>query len=273
MLTCALYFVPLCGSKQSSESYYRYQLGDVTIGRPIKLKQLRPSLLEAKHMSVRPTATVFARARAGVFVALLVAFCCLTANAQSGRRQVKPPPSAPVPTPTPEPTPKPSPKRDENEVNFLVAAGDRGSFRYAPFTFSDAARDGCATRLREKTALAVDVSPRELTRNDAIKKAKAGKTTYVVLVTLIEDTMSANSSGDIELEIDYVVFAPETAKVVASGRTYEASVRKGPVSVGRRGSTLPTYREASVRRAGEDAGERIAKSLHLSDPPPKKSTD
>ena len=220
-------------------------------------------------MSVRPTATVF-----GVFVALLVAFCCLSANAQSGRRQVKPPPSAPVPTPTPEPTPTPAPKRAENEFNFFVAAGDRGSFRYAPFTFSDAARDGCAERLKQKTALAVDVSPRELTRNDAIKKAKAGKTTYVVLVTLIEDTMSASSSGDIELEIDYVVFAPETAKVVASGRTYESSVRKGPVSVGRpRGSNLPAYRESLVRRAGEDAGERIAKSLHLSDPPPKKSTD
>ena len=219
-------------------------------------------------MRLRPTATVFA-----VFVALLVAFCCLTANAQSGRRSAKPPP-APVPTPTPEPTPTPTPKRDENSPNFLVATGDRGAFTIAPFTFYEAVRNGCADRLRDKTSFAVDVSQRELSRGEAIQKAKAGKTTYVVLLNLIEDRMTANSSGYYEYEIDYVVFAPETSKVVASGRTYENSMRKGPVSVGRpRGSTLPTYREQLLRRAGEDAADRILKSLHLGDPPPRKFTD
>ena len=220
-------------------------------------------------MRLRPTATVF-----GVSVALLVAFWCLTANAQSGRRQVKPPPVAPVQAPTPEPTPVPTPKRDENEMNFLVAAGERTAFDYAPITFSEAARNGCADRLRHRTSLAVDIAQREMTRGEAIKKAKAGKSTYVVLVSLVQDRMSAGSNGRYEFEIDYVVFAPGTAKVMASGRTYENSVRKGPVSVGRPpGSSLPTYRETLLRRAGEDAADRILKSLHLSDPPPRKSTD
>jgi len=210
----------------------------------------------------------------GVFVALLVVFCCLAANAQSGRRSAKPPPAAPVPTPTPEPTPKPTPKRDENAPNFLVATGDRGTFSTAPFTFYEAVRNGCADRLRDKTSSAVDVSQREMSRGEAIQKAKAGKTTYVVLLNLIEDRMSASSNGYVEFEVDYTVFAPETAKVVATGRTYENSMRKGPVSVGRpRGSTLPAYREQLLRRAGEDAGDRILKSLHLSDPPPTKTTD
>jgi hypothetical protein len=220
-------------------------------------------------MRLKPTATVF-----GVSVALLVAFCCLTANAQSGRRQTKPPPAAPVPTPTPEPTPIPTPKRDENEINFLVATGDRSAFTNAPFTFYEAARLGCADRLRDKTSLAVDVSQREMSRGEAIKKAKAGKSTYVVLISLVEERMSASSNGRYEFEVDYVVFAPGTAKVMANGRTYENSVRKGPVSVGRPpGTSLPTYREALLRRAGEDAADRILKSLHLSDPPPRKSTD
>ena len=65
-------------------------------------------------MRLRPTTTVF-----GVSLTLLVALCFVAANAQSGRRQAKPPAVAPVPTPTPEATPVPTPKRDENAVNFL----------------------------------------------------------------------------------------------------------------------------------------------------------
>ena len=221
-------------------------------------------------MRLKPTATVF-----GVSLALLIALCCVEANAQSGRRQAKPAPPAPVPSPAPEATPQPTPKRDENEINFLVASGDRGaSMSAAPLSFHDAATIGCADQLRKRTSLAVDVSRRELTRGEAIKRAKSGKTTYVVLVTLIEDRMSASRSGYIEFEVDYVVFAPETSKVVANGRTYEGSARKGPLVVGptSRRVTLPSYREGMLRRAGEEAADRILKSLHLSDPPPTKST-
>jgi hypothetical protein len=221
-------------------------------------------------MRLRVTVTLF-----GVSLALFAALCCLTANAQSGRRQAKPPAAAPVPTPTPEPTPKPTPKRDENEFNFLVASGDRTStYNTIPLTFYDAVTVGCADQLAKRTSWAVDVSRRELNRSEAIGRAKASKTTYVVLITLIEDRMTARSSGYVELEIEYVVFAPETAKVVATGRTYENSARKGPLSVPRPGgSTLPTYRESMLRRAGEDAADRIVKSLHLSDPPKTKSTE
>jgi hypothetical protein len=221
-------------------------------------------------MRLRLTGTVF-----GVSLALFAALCCLTANAQSGRRQAKPPAAAPVPTPTPEPSPKPTPKRDENEYSFLVATGDRAStFNSIPLTFYEAATVGCADQLAKRTLLAVDVSRREMNRSEAIGRAKSSRNTYVVLITLIEDRMAASSSGNVELEVDYVVFAPETAKVVATGRTYENSARRGPVSVGRpRGSTLPTYREALLRRAGEDAADRIVKSLHLSDPPKTKSTE
>jgi hypothetical protein len=218
-------------------------------------------------MRLRPTTVVF-----GVSLALLVAFCCLTANAQSGRRQAKPAPAAPVPSPTPEPTPSPTPKRNENDVNFLVASGDRG-FSAAPLQYSDAAVTGCADELRKRTSAAVDVSRHDLGRGEAIDKAKASKTTYVVLVTLVEDRYSATNSGYVEFEIEYVVFAPGTAKVVANGRTYEnKGAGKGPVSVGRRGSTLPTYREASFRRAGEEAADRILKSLHLDDLPKTNTT-
>jgi hypothetical protein len=152
----------------------------------------------------------------------------------------------------------------------MIGIGDRGaSFARYPLTYVEAAARGCADRLRKDSSANVDVSQREMSRGEAIEKAKAETNTYVVLITLIEDAMSAtNSSGYAELQVDYVVFAPSTAKVLATGRTYENSARRGPLVVPRTpGSTLPTYREQSLRRAGEDAGERILKALHLSSRP------
>lgn len=219
-------------------------------------------------MSLRPATTAF-----GVSLALLLVLCALAANAQSGRRQAKPPAVAPVPTPTPEPAASPKPKRDENAINFVVATSDRATtISRAPLTFHDAARDGCAEQLRKRTSLDVDVAQRDMTRGEAIAKAKAGKTTYVVLVSIIGDSFDADNSGYTdEFEVDYVVFAPGNAKVVASGRTYENSARKGPISVPRpRGATLPSYREAALRRAGQEAADRIVKSIHLSTPPSTK---
>jgi hypothetical protein len=177
-----------------------------------------------------------------------------------------------VPTPTPEATPKPAPKENKDETNFFVATGHRGaSVSRAPLSFHDAATNGCAEQLRKRTSLDVAVSLQEVSRGEAIDKAKAGKTTYVVLVSVIEDYTSASSSGYFEFEVDYVVFAPVTAKVMASGRTYESSTRKGPISVGRpKNVNLPSYREALLRRAGADAADRIVKALHLSDPRPGK---
>jgi hypothetical protein len=198
--------------------------------------------------------------------------CSLVAYGQSGRRQAKPPAAAPVPTPTPEPTPEPKAQKDENQISFIIAIGDRGTFVRYPLTYPEAAARGCAEHLRKRSSANVDLSQREMTRGEAIAKAKSEQNTYVVLITLIEDSMSASSSsGYVEIQVDYVVFAPGTAKVLTSGRTYENSTRRGPVVVPRTpGSTSPTYREQSLRRAGEDAAERILKALHLNSTPPTK---
>jgi hypothetical protein len=200
-----------------------------------------------------------------ITIVWVIALCCLSVQAQSGRRKVQPPPTAPVPAPTPEPTPKLKPKDDEQAITFLVSNGDRGTevLRY-PLSYQNAATHGCIERLRKRSSARIDTSQRDLSRGEAIKKAKEDKTTYVVLISLIEDRMSASSSGYPELQVDYVVFAPVTAKVVASGRTYENGRRAGPVIVGRsRGGTNSIYREQSLRRAGEDAADRILKALHM----------
>lgn len=112
-----------------------------------------------------------------------------------------------------------------------------------------------------------------MSRGEAIKKAKAETTTYVVLLRLVLDQMYARSYDD--LELDYVVFAPQTAKVITSGRTYLNINRKGPIVVGptSRGSSGALYREQLLKHAGEDAGARILKALNVDVVVPKASVN
>lgn len=200
-------------------------------------------------------------------LALLVVACALTVQAQSGRRQVKPPPAAPVPTPTPEPTPAPKETEKAPELLFFLGANRHFSNANLPYSYYDAALLGCADRLRTGSSAGVDVTDKDLSRGEAIKRAKSeGERSYVVHLTLDFDAM-ARSYDDLVLE--YVVFAPGTAKVVTNGRAYMNGRRAGPVVVGpgTRGGAL--YREELLRRTGEDAAERIIKALHLSVQVPK----
>jgi len=201
-----------------------------------------------------------------IAVKTLLLFICLaivgvgTTRSQSGRRQNKTPELAPVPTPTPEPTPQPKAKAKQSEYGFLIGA-DRSS-TYMNFYGSDydAVLLGCSERLRDGSAAFVDVSRQDMNRSDAIKKAKADKTTYVVLLSLQMAPMARSNN---EIEVEYVVFAPVTGKIATNGRTYPNGRRAGPVVVGP-SSTSGMYREQLLRIAGEDAGDRILKSLHLS---------
>ncbi|HET6861518.1 MAG TPA: hypothetical protein VFH91_00680 [Pyrinomonadaceae bacterium] len=184
----------------------------------------------------------------------------LTIQAQSGRRQNKTPELAPVPTPTPEPTPQAKSKPKDSDLGFFLGVDRSTTYMNFYGADYDAIIRGCGDKLRDGSSGFVDVASQDLNRSDAIKKAKAEKTTYVVLLSLQTSTMSSNSNNDIEVE--YVVFAPVTGKIVTSGRTYPGSRRAGPV-IGP-SSTSGLYRDQLLRMAGEDAGERILKSLHLS---------
>jgi hypothetical protein len=190
----------------------------------------------------------------------VLALCVFTAHAQSGRRQIKPEPAAPVPTPTPEPTPTPKNTEKKSELIFFVGADRSDSFATFPFTYYDAVVRGCANRLRSSSA-DVDMSNGSLNRGEAIKKAKADTKTYVVLLTLKYDSMARSSD---EMVLEFVVFTPGTAKVAVSGNSYPNSNRAGPISIPRGGgSTNAIYREQILKLAGEDVGNRILKSLHL----------
>ena len=205
------------------------------------------------------------KAESFVLFLLLVAICASVAHAQSGRRQPKPPPAAPIPTPTPEPTPQPKAQEEESDLGFIVGS-DRFGFDNYPIAYYEAAMQGCADRLRSGSSAAVSVAQGNMNRGEAIKKAKGETETYVVYLRLVLDGTYARSLDD--LEIEFVVFAPKTAKVVVNGTSYLNANRQGPIIVGpsSRGQTGALYREELIRRAGEDAGSRILKALHLDTP-------
>lgn len=202
-----------------------------------------------------------------ILALLMFAVCVLSVQAQSGRRKTPPPPAAPVPTPTPEPTPTPKKDQQEPELAFLVGTDRDTAPGQIPLHFHSAAQRGCADRLRSRSSAVVDASQRNMSRGEAIEKAKSSPNTYVVLLTLTYDVM-ARSYDDIQL--DFVVFAPVTSKVVITGRSYINSNRAGPVVVGPT-TRLPAgvFRESWLIEAGEDAADRILKKLKLGMPPPK----
>jgi len=200
-------------------------------------------------------------------VLLIFALCALSVQAQSGRRQTKPAPAAPIPTPTPEPTPIPKKEQEAEELIFLVGVDRDTAHPSIPLHFHTTAQRGCAERLRTRSSAEVDVASRDMNRSDAIQKAKASTNTYVVLLSLRLDSM-AQSYDD--LELDFVVFAPVTAKVVVTGRSLVTGNRAGPVVVGRT-SRMPggLFREQAVKQAGEDAADRIIKKVNSGRPIPK----
>src|SRR5687767_4500093 len=111
----------------------------------------------------------------------MVAVCAFAVQAQSGRKKIPPPPAAPVPTPTPEPTPEPKPEKKNDELGFIIGADTFGTHEVLPLTYYEAAMHGCADRLRSGSSAHVTVSQQNMSRGDAIKRAKSETKTYVVL--------------------------------------------------------------------------------------------
>ena len=201
---------------------------------------------------------------------MIIVLCALSVQAQSGRRRTTPPPAAPVPTPTPEPTPTPKKSDKEDELLFFMGVDRNFSYLSLPFGYYDAVLRGCADRLRAGSSASVDITDKDLTRGEAIKRAKSETKSFVVLLTLTVESMASSSSYD-DLVLEYIVLAPVTAKMVTSGRAYMTGQRAGPIVVGpptNRSGGL--YREERLRRMGEEVGERILKGMHLNVPVPVK---
>jgi hypothetical protein len=191
------------------------------------------------------------------FVLTLTALCA-GAMAQSGRRTTKPKP-APVAVPEATPSPTPQPAEPVKPTLTLVL----GMEPYRGRVFNDIV-DSCVDRFDDNRLVKVVTTSGGMTRDDAVKRAKAETESYVVWLQLQIDLTSSEFEGAGELFLQYWVFAPGTAKLTTSGRTH-------PRPTGSKRILNPrpsgTYSDVELHRAAREAAEQILRALKHPLPP------
>jgi hypothetical protein len=183
--------------------------------------------------------------------------CALAVMAQSGRRVRKSsPPPVSIPTPEATPTPNLSSEKPKPAFTFVV-----GLDRYSDFSrislnaYSGVVRS-CAERLDDSPSVVAEISTNDMSRGDAIRKAKAEKEAYIVWLHLRSNNFNDQSgarSDSSNVYIEYSVFSPVTGKQVTSGNTYPEAYRN-------KGIRLPTSSingDYYLNQAARGAAERI----------------
>jgi hypothetical protein len=207
----------------------------------------------------------FRYAAIGSAVCLLILLSALTALAQSGRRGSKSP-AVSVPTPEAPPAEKKPTAKDAPRLNLILGISRGDVFANIPSYYYDSVLESCARRLDDSRAVHLEVEPHEMTRSDALKRAKNEKEAFVVWLELRSDAYSQSSANLDQIYIEYTVFEPVTGKTATQGHAYQSAYRRGGIPIpGGRNSTMVV--EGRLRAAAEEAAERILKGLHIALPP------
>ena len=181
--------------------------------------------------------------------------CVITAVAQSGRRVKK---STTPPVPTPEASPSPTPRKTPEQPSIPIYLGTNSFDSFGiPFYFNESVARSCAEALQKRGAIHVEISSRDVTRGDAVKRAKELKEGYVVLLELRSDRMrTSGPENDLSrIYIEYVVFAAITGKPITTGPAYQQASGVRDIIVGRSDSTAAV--EQRLKNAARVAGQRI----------------
>ena len=138
-----------------------------------------------------------------------------------------------------------------------------GDFSGIPlYTYATVIRH-CVERLNDNSIVRAMAADREMSRADAIRRAKAEKEANLVWFQLRPDTVSPDTRGTSSLSkvyLQYTVFAPTTAKILATGSTYPSMYRNKGIIL--RPNTSGVTDDYQLSQAAEEAAERILKSVH-----------
>jgi hypothetical protein len=220
-------------------------------------------LIAAEIMSKRSPASSVLYAICCVTVLLT---CALAVMAQSGRR-VRKAEAAPVSIPTPEATPTPAATSEKQKPAFTFIVGlDRYSdFSTISLNIYSGVLRSCVDRLDDSASVIAEMSTNDMSRGDAIRKAKTEKEAYIVWLHLRSNNFSdqgRTQRDSSNVYIEYSVFAPVTGKLVTSGNTYPEAYRN-------RGIRLPTSAvngDYYLNQAARGAAERILDHFHVRAP-------
>jgi hypothetical protein len=208
----------------------------------------------------------FSRLLSLSFVVIFVLCAASTISAQSGRRAPKSQPSpadAALPEPTPSSVPAVVQEKPKQTLRLVVGIEQYGSFSSVSISTYSGVLRTCAERLDEPPSVSVERVERPMSHNEVTKRAKSEKIAYVVWLRVREDEMSSKPTGTPNnAYIEYMVFAPGTAKLVASGATY-------PKNRGiNQGSRLPSPNgDHDFNEAARTTANKILSALQLHIPP------
>ena len=206
-------------------------------------------------------ANLFGKLAMGSAVGFLFVLSAFTVAGQAGRRL---PGSPAVRTPTPEPTPQTKAATNEPRLTLILGENHSDLFSGIPIYYNDTVLQSCARRLGDAHGVKVEVVGKDMTRGDAVKRAKAESQGYVVWLQLRADGYTNNSSNDPNaIYIEYRVFEPATAKTKAQGNVYQSIRGKGGVVLGPTGGSNTVITEGRLKSAAEDAAEQILKALRI----------
>lgn len=198
-----------------------------------------------------------------LLIVCAVSILCLSqaAPAQSGRRQRKNI-SAPTPVITENKTEKEAvPKTPANKpapIATVIVGGDRfDASIYSIASYVDVAVRACVDRLRKTSGLEA-VAGGGMSRGVAIGRAKKESAARVLwLEVRVED------GGSDSVSISYIVFMPQTAKILTSGRVYlgSRSVGRGGVGIGVPSISGRLPLEYQMKEAGENVADRVKNKI------------
>jgi len=180
--------------------------------------------------------------------------------AQSGRRVGKSS-SPPVPVPTPEATPIPTAasERPKPAFTFIVGLDKFGDYSRISLNAYSGVLRSCVDRLDDSRSVEAEISTNDMSRADAMRKAKAQKEAYIVWLHLRSNDFANQSGSSSSIYLEYSVFAPVTGKQVTSGNTYPEAYRN-------KGIRLPTSSingDYYLNQAARGAAERILDHFHV----------
>jgi len=133
--------------------------------------------------------------------------------------------------------------------------------RVSLYTMSSVLRN-CADRFNDAPAASGTVSGQNMSRADAIRQAKAEKTSYIVWLQLRANNLRGETGvydDPNNVYLQYIVLAPQTAKQVTQGNTYPEVYRNKKVRLPTPSSDGDYY----LNQAARGAAERILDHFHL----------
>lgn len=199
-----------------------------------------------------------------ILFSLSVSVIAFAAGSQSGRRVPKKnDPPAPVQGAQTEEPPAETTKKPEQPRLAILVVHDSPTVSTSEY-LAAVALDGVSERLRESSALAVERT-KGLNRKEAGDRAKNSKGGYVLWIELDFDSMMTGSvSRRREMTINFVLFAPVSGNVSASGRVYERPYQPsaGGVPIPVPSGQVPL--EYIIRQTAQEVADRVMGALKVS---------